>query len=145
VTSGILGGTGIILAKVTAGTGNGAGAVVGPGVDPYTPGTLTIRKSLLLNSDATYRVTLNSNVPSADRIVAKGVRITQAQMVLSDRGTATLTPGTALTLISNTSPNPLSGTFANLPDGGTITVGSNTFQANYEGGDGNDLTLTVIP
>jgi len=24
-------------------------------------------------------------------------------------------------------------------------IGSNTFQANYEGGDGNDLTLTVIP
>ena len=22
-------------------------------------------------------------------------------------------------------------------------IGSNTFQANYEGGDGNDLTLTV--
>ena len=26
-----------------------------------------------------------------------------------------------------------------------LTVGSNTFQANYEGGDGNDLTLTVVP
>jgi hypothetical protein len=25
-----------------------------------------------------------------------------------------------------------------------VTIGSNTFQANYEGGDGNDLTLTVV-
>jgi len=25
-----------------------------------------------------------------------------------------------------------------------ITIGSNKFQANYEGGDGNDLTLTVV-
>ena len=40
---------------------------------------------------------------------------------------------------------PIIGTFMNLPDGGTITAGSNTFQANYEGGDGNDLTLTVVP
>ena len=31
------------------------------------------------------------------------------------------------------------------PDGGTITIGSNTFQADYAGGDGNDLTLTVVP
>ena len=40
---------------------------------------------------------------------------------------------------------PIIGTFMNLPDGGTITAGNNTFQANYEGGDGNDLTLTVVP
>jgi hypothetical protein len=31
-----------------------------------------------------------------------------------------------------------------LADGGTITVGNNTYQASYEGGDGNDLTLTVV-
>ena len=45
--------------------------------------------------------------------------------------------------INNMAVTPIAGTFANLPDGGTITTGSNTFQANYEGGDGNDLTLTV--
>jgi hypothetical protein len=37
------------------------------------------------------------------------------------------------------------GTFANLADASTITIGSNTFRADYEGGDGNDLTLTVVP
>jgi len=37
------------------------------------------------------------------------------------------------------------GTFSNLADGAIVTIGSNTFQANYEGGDGNDLTLTVLP
>lgn len=36
-------------------------------------------------------------------------------------------------------------TFTNLPDGATITAGSNAFQASYEGGDGNNLTLTVVP
>ncbi len=48
-------------------------------------------------------------------------------------------------LISNTSANPTSGTFSNLLEGGTITVGNNTFQANYEGGDGDDLTPPVVP
>jgi hypothetical protein len=37
------------------------------------------------------------------------------------------------------------GAFSNLADGSTLIVGNNAFQANYEGGDGNDLTLTVVP
>ena len=46
---------------------------------------------------------------------------------------------------SSLPPKKISGTFANLPDGSTFTVGRNTLQANYKGGDGNDLTLTVVP
>ena len=57
-----------------------------------------------------------------------------------------LPAGPAFTAIGNTAGGqPDHGTFVNLADGSTITVGSNTFQANYEGGDGNDLTLTVVP
>jgi hypothetical protein len=56
----------------------------------------------------------------------------------------TLAPGTTFTIITNTAGAPIAGSFANLADGGTITVGTNTFQADYEGGDGNDLTLTVV-
>ena len=56
-----------------------------------------------------------------------------------------LPTGTAFTAISNSSANQISGTFANLPDNSTFTVGRNNYQANYEGGDGNDLTLTVVP
>ena len=50
-----------------------------------------------------------------------------------------------LTLISNTSATPISGTFSNLPDGSIVTINGNNFQASYSGGDGNDLTLTVVP
>jgi hypothetical protein len=62
---------------------------------------------------------------------------------LDDRATSVLPSGTTFTVINNTAATPIAGTFANLPDGSTIVVGNNTFQANYEGGDGNDLTLTV--
>ena len=59
------------------------------------------------------------------------------------------TAGTVLTLINNTSANPISGTFNNLPNGGTINLVYNgvsyAFTANYAGGDGNDLTLTYTP
>ncbi len=56
-----------------------------------------------------------------------------------------LTPGTVFTAISNTAATPIAGAFANLPDGSTFTVGRNTYQVSYSGGDGNDLTLTVVP
>ena len=56
-----------------------------------------------------------------------------------------LTQGMVMTLISNTSANPISGTFSNLPDGSIVTINGNNFQASYSGGDGNDLTLTVVP
>ena len=39
----------------------------------------------------------------------------------------------------------MSGTFSNLADGAIVTVNGNNFQPSYEGGDGNDLTLTVVP
>ena len=55
-----------------------------------------------------------------------------------------LSVGTILTLISNTAATPIAGTFANLPDGSTVVFGSNSYLVSYEGGDGNDLTLTVV-
>ena len=48
-------------------------------------------------------------------------------------------------LLSNASANPINGTFSNLADGAIVAIDGNNFQANYEGGDGNDLTLTVVP
>ena len=52
--------------------------------------------------------------------------------------------GTAFTIIDDTAATPISGTFSNLAGGATITAGNNTYQANYEGGDRNDLALTVV-
>ena len=50
-----------------------------------------------------------------------------------------------LMVISNTSANPISGTFSNVSDGAIVTINRNNLQARYEGGDGNDLTLTIAP
>ena len=82
----------------------------------------------------------------ADQVRAAGVTIeTGATFLFSSIGGPTLPPGVTFVVLDNTGSAPISGTFANLPDSGTITAGPNTFQANYEGGDGNDLTLTVVP
>jgi len=78
-------------------------------------------------------------------VVANGVTINGALFSFAALGVGALPAGTVFTVINNTATTPISGTFSNLPDGSTFTVGSNTFQTNYEGGDGNDLTLTVVP
>jgi hypothetical protein len=56
-------------------------------------------------------------------------------------------PGDVLTVVQNTGGSPISGTFANLANGGTISAIYNgvtyTFTANYSGGAGDDLTLSL--
>jgi fibronectin-binding autotransporter adhesin len=56
-----------------------------------------------------------------------------------------LRQGTSYSVISNTASTPIGGTFANLPDGAILSVSGNNLQASYSGGDGNDLTLSVVP
>ena len=83
----------------------------------------------------------------ADQVRAAGVTIeTGATFLFSSiRRDRLLPPGVTFVVLDNTGSAPISGTFARSADGGTITAGPNTLQANYEGGDGNDLTLTVVP
>jgi autotransporter-associated beta strand protein len=52
--------------------------------------------------------------------------------------------GTVYTLIANAGADAVVGTFANLPQGATLTSGPARFQIAYNGGDGNDVTLTLL-
>jgi len=86
------------------------------------------------------------HTPVAGKVSAVGVNINSgATFTFVDRGTGTLAIGTVFTVINNTSATPIAGVFSNLPDGSTFTSNGNSFKVNYEGGDGNDLTLTVVP
>ena len=74
-----------------------------------------------------------------------GISITGGQITLS-LGFAPF-GNEQFTVINNLSSGPISGVFSNLPNGGLIsaTFGGTTynFVANYAGGTGNDLILTV--
>jgi hypothetical protein len=87
-----------------------------------------------------------ANQAQADQVIANAVIIDSGAKFLF-RGTTqgALSVGTVLTVIANTSATPIAGTFGNLPDDTIFAVDGNHFQASYEGGDGNDLTLTVVP
>jgi autotransporter-associated beta strand protein len=146
VNAGTLGGSGIIQGAVTIGTGNGAGAYLAPSAGSNQPARLTLKKTLTFKADGIYTYQLNTNNNRADLVSARGVTIESgAQFNLQPIGNRTLAIGRVFTLINNTSANPIIGTFSNLPDGSTITFGPNNYQVSYEGGTGNDLTLTVVP
>ena len=146
VDAGTLGGRGIISGAVTVGTGSGTGAFLSPSEEALKQLTLTIQSALTFKADGTYTYRLNTRKTKADKIIAGGVTIEAvATFAFVGIGNRALTPGTVFTAISNTSENPISGTFSNLADGSVFTANGNNFEASYEGGDGNDLTLTVVP
>jgi autotransporter-associated beta strand protein len=146
VNSGRLGGRGIIAGNVIVGDGSGRGAILAPGKSADTRGTLVIGSRLTFKSDGTYKFELNSDTRNADDVIAKGVTINSgAQFSFTDTGNGTLPLGAVFTVINNTSAIAIAGTFSNLADGSTLISNGNSYQVNYEGGDGNDLTLTVAP
>jgi autotransporter-associated beta strand protein len=150
VNGGTLGGSGTIAGPVTIGTGTGSGAILAPAHGTKTPVTLTIQSRLTFKSDSIYIYTFRAkrDRSKSDKVVANGLTIENgATLDLSGTVQGTLTPGTVFTVIKNTSSTPISGRFGNLPQGAIVTVKGNNFQANYGGGsgDGNSLTLTVVP
>jgi autotransporter-associated beta strand protein len=146
VNSGTLEGVGRIGGAVTVGTGSSSGAILLAGNSTTSPGTLTLNDSLTFQSLSTYKCALNRTTPKASKVSAFGVTInSNVPFTFIDHGTATLTAGTVFTVITNTSANPIFGRFSNLADGFTFTSNGTHFRANYKGGTGNDLTLTVVP
>jgi len=146
IDGGALGGSGSITGSVTVGSGTGTGAFLSPGQSEIAAvGTLSIRESLSWQADSIYQSDIDSDMATADEVIAGGVTIdAAAQFTASDTGGASLAVGTIFTAISNTSSTAISGTFSNLPDGAIVNVNGNNLQASYTG-DGNDLTLTVVP
>jgi hypothetical protein len=143
VNGGFLSGKGIITGAVNIGNGVSAGAVLLPGT-AGTPGNLTINNSLTFNPLSTYECVLVRTTPAVGKVNALGVIIhSGVTFEFVDRTTGILTRGAVFTAINNISANPIGGTFANLADGTTFSSGGNTFKANYHGGTGNDLILTV--
>jgi autotransporter-associated beta strand protein len=144
VKGGTLAGNGVITGGVDVG-GEGLAAFLAPGQAAGGSGGLNIAGALSFHADATYVWNVQPAAAMFDHVIANGVVIDQDALfsaVALDNGL--LPVGTILRAISNTSASPISGTFANLADGAIVTIGANNYQASYEGGDGNDLTLTVV-
>jgi autotransporter-associated beta strand protein len=144
VNAGRLAGNGIIAGTVTIGDGASRKAILSPGVDGV--GLLTIQSRLSFATNGTYNWSFDPASVQADEVVAAGVTVSPgSSFVAIGRRGVTLPLGTIFNVINNTDNSPIGGAFSNLPDGGVITVNGNNLRASYEGGDGTDLTLTVVP
>jgi autotransporter-associated beta strand protein len=143
VDGGTLGGKGIIAGEVII----AAGAFLAPANGGTKPATLTIQSRITFQLSATYTYTFRQVAGSlrSDQLKCRGVTIDGASISILGTTEEPLPPGTTLTVINNTSGDPIVGTFSNLPDGAIVMVNGNNLQADYQGGDGNDLTLTVLP
>jgi uncharacterized protein with beta-barrel porin domain len=142
VQAGTLGGTGSSTAAVTVGTGTGTGATLAPG--RANIGTFTTTRALALRADATYAVEFNNTTNTMDKAVANGLTLSNPRLVLTNLATSgTLAAGTSYVIVNNTSTTAVAGTFLNLPEGSTVTVGTKVFRVSYVGGTGNDVTLTT--
>lgn len=144
VEGGTLGGGGTISGAVMVGTGSGSGSVLDPAASTSHIVTLETKSNLTMQSDATYRCTIDFEKSKATSVITTGVTLSNGPtIVLTKIRNGTLAQGTVFKIISNTGTFPISGTFSNLADGAIVNVGGTNFQADYQGGDGNDLTLTV--
>ncbi len=130
------------------GTGTAAGVdldqgTFAPGEDT-TPGIFTIAGPLTLQN-AAFEVLMKG--------AAAGTGYSQAKV----SGPITLGPETSLNLllaftpgsnqsfriIDNTGTQAISGTFKNLPEGATFTLGGKTWTITYKGGTGNDVVVST--
>ncbi len=137
------------------GTLSGFGTVAGPvtigpdgALSPGNLGTgrLTTKRLLTFDSGSNYIWECNVFHRAADVVGGQEVTISgDAKFRPSRQGGGKFPIGQVIVVVENDGPDPINGTFSNLPDGSITRIGGNNFQANYEGRDGNDLTLTVVP
>ena len=132
MTGGALGGTGTVGA-VTA-----SGGRLAPGL---SPGRL-LTGDLTLNGLSRVEIDLNGTTagPGYDQLEVRGT-VSLANATLALTAGFTPPPDARFTIIENDGTDPVAGTFANLPEGGTIRADGQTSRITYRGGDGNDVVL----
>ena len=137
----------VATGAVLEGTGQAADIVVQGtlAVGNNGVGTL-VAHTVRLAATAMFPVQLNSAVPGTgyDQLRTTTLDIVGAKLSVSTgQG---LQSGDPYTIIDNTGPDQVVGTFAGLFEGATLAVGTQTFRITYLGGDGNDVVLTrVLP
>jgi hypothetical protein len=162
VADGTLRADGLLLSDVTlaAGTALGGAGIVGsvtstggtvvPGDDGTGDGTLTTTGGFSLDAASQLVLSLDGNTPgngagNYGQVSAGGdVALNGATLSLNLGADYTPAAGDTLTLINNGGSNPVTGTFAGLPEGHLLTLGGSTFRISYVGGDGNDVTLSFV-
>lgn len=143
-TGGVAGGIGAV-ASVTSTGGTVRPGNASPVNGDFSPGRLNVADALNLDASSTFAIALNGLIAGDEYSqvqVAGPVNLGGASLLVSVGFAPTGKP--SFTVIDNTGTNPVSNTFAGLPEGGTFSASGQTFQVSYVGGDGNDVVLTRL-
>ena len=137
-----LGGTGAMAGTVTV----NAGANIAPGNGGNNTAILSTG-ALTLAATSNFRVDINGTIPGVGydvlNVASGGVTITNSNLVVTV-GT-TLSLGQTFLILNKAAGGAITGTFAGIPQGGTVTGSDGTvFQVSYTGLTGNDIVLTVV-
>jgi fibronectin-binding autotransporter adhesin len=149
LNGGTLSGSGRAV-RVTAAAGGGGGVI-----SPATGSGSAIFKAtrLTANNATTFEFDINGATAGSghDQLdiaassidpSSNGVTLANAALVLRD--TVALPLGTIITLIKNDGNDAVSGTFTGLANFAFVTTNFNRFILSYNGGTGNDVTLTAV-
>lgn len=151
LTVGTGSGTTILHAgTLLTGTGRAGGlllALSGSRIAPGgSPGTLTVA-DLIMDAGSTLALEIDGTAAGTEydqlSVFLGEVELQEPALVLS----LGFTPGVGdvFTIVDNDASDPISGTFAELPEGAVFTQDGVGFEISYVGGTGNDVTLTVLP
>jgi len=101
---------------------------------------------LTVGSGSTFQVVAKSPTDYSTVSATVSVAITGAILTV-DTSLFSPAPASVMTIIDNVGASPVTGTFAGLAQGATVTSATNagtTFIISYTGGTGNDVTLTGV-
>jgi autotransporter-associated beta strand protein len=131
----------------TLGGGGTVGAVVVDGtLVPGDAAGILHTDALTVNADGTVAATLTGLTPGpgcSQAVTAGPVDVTGSTLTLALAAGFNPTTGQTFDVLVNNSNLPVVGTFASLPEGGTITVNGQSFTITYAGGtSGHDVVLT---
>jgi T5SS/PEP-CTERM-associated repeat protein len=137
-------GNGTINATLTA----QSGGVVFPSAGPSAPGALFLKGNLSLQSNSVFRVVLNGTSPGSGY---SQLTLTNGNLTLGLNSptlelVTSFTPaiGDSFIILQNQTFFGRSGDFKGLPEGTTFTNSGFLFQISYQGGSGNDVTVTRV-
>ncbi|NQW26243.1 MAG: hypothetical protein HQ473_07775, partial [Cryomorphaceae bacterium] len=141
---GSLSGTGVVGALAS----QVAGGDRAPGAPSSAAGQLMVNGAITLGGRLTFSAGLTSPATpgvSYDQLKVTGtVDVGGATLALSEPAGFTALHGDRFVLIDNDAADAITGTFAGLPEGTLIALGSHRFLISYLGGDGNDVEVTFL-
>jgi autotransporter-associated beta strand protein len=150
VVDGTIGGavqvnSGAVLAGTgTVGSVTSTGGTISPG---DSPGILNTG-SVTLDTNSTFVAKLDGTTAGTgyNQLIASGpINLGGSKLNASIGGGYTPALGDQLTIIHNTSGSPITGGFANLPEGSGFSISGSLFRITYQGGSNHqDVVLTPV-